>query len=112
MYVLEVGWFFTLKVITAPVSEELEVSGFYWEDGALFITTFVYRAIVFSSQMGASEHYTAAISAFVALAPAQGKLCADIALSEMYQVESAELAYTFFQFLQDMSCGHLWFISL
>lgn len=91
----EIWRLFAVKIITAPVSEEFDVLGFYGKHGTLFIAAVVYGAVVFPVQVGASEHYAAAISTPVALAPAESKPCAHIALAEVDQIKSAEFAYAF-----------------
>lgn len=93
--VREIGRLFTVEVITASVSEEFEVPRFDGKHGALFIAAFIHGAIVFPVQVRAFEHYAAAVSTFVTLAPAEFQLRTHIVLPEVDQVKSAELAYAF-----------------
>ena len=93
--VREIGRPFTVEVITASVSEEFDVPRFDGEYGALFIAAFIYGAAVIPVQVRTLEHYAAAVSASVTLAPAEFQLGAHIVLPEVDQVKSAELAYAF-----------------
>lgn len=77
------------------MSEEFEVPRLNGERGALFIAAFIYGAVVFSVQVGTSEHYAAAISTSVAFTPAKSELSTHVVILEIDQVKPAELTYAF-----------------